>query len=397
MRIAIVSDTIGSTISNVEKGFISGAVISSIRFIREFAKNHELVILTSKPRGFPEFEKNGKFRIYRFSGIPIPKTKHEAYISIPLLSKVLLILKKEKVEIVHIQEPTLLALNCTIACKILKIPIVSSAHTQGGNVLSYLIKLEESGNTFKILNKLINKSVIGLANLADVVIAPSNFAKDYLVKRGLRKRIIVISNGVDTKTFSPRNTNKKKELKLNKEKIILYVGRLSYEKNIVTLIKSLKILVKNDKNIRLIIVGGGPQEKILKNIAKKMKVDKFIYFVGKVSDSDLPKYYATADLFVLPSLVELQGMVVLEAMATGLPVIVSNYKESAAGELINNNGFIFKAKDPRDLAGKIKKIFENPGLRKRFCKNSLKIAREHNFNKSVTEIEKVYRQLTKQI
>lgn len=395
MRIAIVSDTLGGTISGIERGFVSGAIISTLRFINGLAKkNHNLLILTSKMKGFPKTEQKENIKIIRFRGFPIPKTGKEAYISIPFLHEIIFVLKKNKIDIVHIQEPTIIALTCIIAAKILKIPVVSTLHVQGENIL-YNLGFNPKKKVTIFLNKIITKNILRLINLTDIAICPSKFAIGFFQKMGLNRKTCVVSNGIDLNRFNPKNSNFKKKLNLEKKKVILYVGRIAPEKNINVLIKALDILVKKDKNYRLIIVGSGLEKNNLEILVKKLNLSNFVHFTSKVSDSDLPKYYSTGNVFVLPSLVELQGMVILEAMATGLPIIIAESETSAGKELVDNNGYVFDPFNCEELANKIKIILNNKKLKNKFSENSLKIAKEHSFDKSIIKLEKIYKNLIK--
>jgi len=153
----------------------------------------------------------------------------------------------------------------------------------------------------------------------------------------------------------------------------------------------MKILVQHDKSYMLLIVGRGNEKKNLENLSKILGIKNQVVFSGKVSDQKLPNYYATADIFVLPSLIELQGMVVLEAMAVGLPILVADAELSTSKELVKNNGIIFKERNYKELANGIRKIFDDPTLMKLYSLNSLKIAKNHSIDKSVKKLEKIYK------
>ena len=162
---------------------------------------------------------------------------------------------------------------------------------------------------------------------ADKIIAVSNFTKksivnDYSISP---HKIEVIPNGVDISKFNPdiNGYGMRKKLGLECEPIILYVGKLEYNKGVDNLLIVFSKVVKGIPDAKLIIVGSGSQEKRLKNLANRINITKSVIFMGKVQSEELPFVIAASDLFVLPSLMEGFGIVLLEAMACGKPCITT--------------------------------------------------------------------------
>jgi glycosyltransferase involved in cell wall biosynthesis len=231
----------------------------------------------------------------------------------------------------------------------------------------------------------------------EITLCPSHFSELAITKYG-KLRTRVVSNGVDLKKFHKINTNfLYKKYNLNKkDKRILFVGRLDPEKNVITLIKSIKYLVEKYPNIHIDIVGGQTDVDNLTGIVQDKKYKDKITCYGRVDEKDLIGFYNACDIYVQPSIFELEGMVVLEAIACGKPIIISNSKESAAKHFVEGNGFLFKTKDPKDLAEKILHILKNPKLKAKFGKKSRELAKKYDINKSVDMLEQTYDEILKE-
>ena len=138
------------------------------------------------------------------------------------------------------------------------------------------------------------------------------------------------------------------------------------------------------------IVGAGHQKQKLEKLAQNLDVNKYISFLGLVSEEDKILAYNASDIFVLPSLAELEGMVVLEAMACGKPIIISDAEMSASRYFVDGNGFLFKTKNHEHLAEQVLKLITDADLRKKMGEASLEKAKNYDIHKSVKLLEEVY-------
>jgi glycosyltransferase involved in cell wall biosynthesis len=170
---------------------------------------------------------------------------------------------------------------------------------------------------------------------------------------------------------------------------LLYVGRLSREKSLDTLIKAMQLCKANGQKTTLTVVGAGAEEPNLRNLAEYLDVK--VTFVGFIQQSALGGYYSNADVFVLPSLSEPWGLVVNEAMYFGLPILLSN-KIGCAPVLLDAgcNGTTFTAGDANDLAIKICNYFSNPEARVTMGENSKRIVANHSIENWVHRVLKVF-------
>lgn len=139
---------------------------------------------------------------------------------------------------------------------------------------------------------------------------------------------------------------------------MLYVGRLSKEKKIETLLKSAKQLNSRRDDLRFVIAGGGPADAYYREMARKLRLHN-IEFLGPVSRQALPRVYAASDVFCIPSTFETQGIVALEAMATGKPVVCADYLALKTLIVNGKNGEKFRPGDYDECSRKIEKALNN--------------------------------------
>jgi glycosyltransferase involved in cell wall biosynthesis len=224
--------------------------------------------------------------------------------------------------------------------------------------------------------------------------AKNSFIQEF-VKSG-RKRIIEVPNGVDINKFNPNIDAKeiKKRHDIIDKKVILFVGALDtphFFKGIEYLLKSFAEI--NREDVRLVVVGDGNLKEYYMDIAKKEGVEGKTIFTGRVSNEDLPKYYAASDLIVLPSVTmgEAFGMVLIEAMAVGRPVIASNLPGIRTVVDHGKNGYLVEPKDVHDLAAKIKNLLENSDKCKEFGRYGReKVEKNYSWTEIASNLSKFY-------
>jgi glycosyltransferase involved in cell wall biosynthesis len=147
----------------------------------------------------------------------------------------------------------------------------------------------------------------------------------------------------------------------------------------------------------MFVIGGtGAEKSNLQKIAKDLGISKNVKFLGFVPDKEMPEFYHMGDCFVIAGTAELQSIVTLEAMASGLPVIAVN--AVALPELVKHkqNGYLFDINSPKHLASYIFNILSNKKLRQQMSEQSLKIIEKHDIKNTVKQFEKLYEKLIKE-
>ncbi len=294
----------------------------------------------------------------------------ECKIAIPRYRRIKESLDRFQPDIIHVVTPFSLGMMGLKYSKDNNVPLVASYHTDFPRYLQFynLDFLENS--LWYFFQWFHSQSMINFC--------PSRDTKDDLVSHGV-KNVELWGRGIDTQAFHPNKRDKRLRRKYCKhnETLLLYVGRVSPEKELELLLEAAKILNTKNVKYKLVIVGDGPS----KSQFESLNIDNVIY-VGYKSGAELQTYYASADIFTFPSSSETYGNVILEAMASGLPV-VSPYAGGIKENLIDGyNGVAFKAGNCNDMAEKINNLIQNKGYRFTLMKN----ARDYTLSKSWNKI-----------
>ena len=235
---------------------------------------------------------------------------------VPEYSMVVDLLNDHQPDVVHISTPGPLGLMATAAAKGMGIPLVGTYHT---DFPSYARMLTGHDSFYEPARQFM----IWFYKLMDRVAAPSRSTRDELIDMGLKpEKLDVVGRGVDTSRFNPglKSDTLKQHFPDSIKHLLLYVGRISEEKNLSMLSDAFKTLSAQRPDVGLVMVGDGPFKA---NMQAQLK-DCPAHFTGTLKGQALADVYASADLFVFPSMTDTFGVVLIEAQASGLPVIVGD-------------------------------------------------------------------------
>jgi len=198
------------------------------------------------------------------------------------------------------------------------------------------------------------------------VVGVSNVIKEGLLNLYSKSKVDVIPMGVDFTDFSPKNySDELKEKHDVKGPMLMFVGRLSEKKGLNYLIDAMPTIVKEYPNIKLLIAGSGEDEHDLKEQTKKNGMENNIKFLGPVPHDELPSYYATADIFVGPSVIARGGdregvpVTYMEAMASGTYLIGTDLEGNRDIIKHNDTGSMIKQRDPDAISDEVIKVLKN--------------------------------------
>ncbi|HVC58452.1 MAG TPA: glycosyltransferase [Candidatus Acidoferrales bacterium] len=364
---------------------VDGVVTSIINFRNELERRGHTVYLFASGDSRTKAMTRGDKDVFVVRGTKFKKYPQYNLALFPFISP--LKTRNLQIDIAHAHTPFTMGAYSLVYSRLNRIPNVGSFHT----LFTSKSVIKEYTTRNRMVTKVLQKYSWPYAKFfygkCDSVIAPSGSIKDLLVKKGIGN-VSIVPNSVDTKRFNPKVSGTKirsRVMRNERNKLVLYAGRLSKEKKLDVLIKAARRL--KDSDIEFIIGGTGPAESYYRGLVARYNLQSKVRFVGFIDPELLPNFYAAADLFCIPSTFETQGIVSLEAMATGKPVVGADYL--ALGEMIKNgkNGEKFRPGDSRACASKISKVINNMSS----YKSMLETARSYSVERTTDQLLDVYK------
>jgi glycosyltransferase involved in cell wall biosynthesis len=319
----------------------------------ETARNRgiELTVVTSSHHetsyadGVMNFKSVGDFILPEY-----PELK----LSFPPLLDVIDYFEREEFTHIHVSTPGTVGLIALSIAKLMDIPISGTYHT---DIPQYVKSLTSD----ELLEKAAWQYMIWFYNQLEEVMVPSSSTRAQLIRHGLpAEKTKPLPRWVDTRRFSPAKRDEKfwKNHGLVGGTKLLYVGRVSREKNLELLADAFIDLTKSERDAQLVVIGDGPYRNEMEQKLRGYPVA----FTGFLQGEELSRGFASADVFVFPSTTDTFGNVVLEAQASGLPVIVTD--EGGPRELIQagKTGFVVKADERESLLNAMLFLLHDKGL-----------------------------------
>ena len=354
---------------------VDGVVTAILSYRRDLERRGDKVFVFAA--GDSEAQKNNlDKRVFFYRAVPFPPYPQYKVAIFPYNSSKEA--RRAGIEGVHSHAIASMGLAAIKTSRDLGKPLVGTFHT----MISEAAKNYVRQKWLKIASdKLVWRAIRTFYAPFDLVTAPSETTRRMLEDNGVAGTIMV-PNGVDTQRFHPGIDKKIVRTMLGlkrEEKLVMIPGRLSHEKNVDVILKAVPKVVKEDENVRFIVLGSGPAEGMCKALAKRMNLGKSVMFTGFVQSFEVPYYYGAADLFVTASTFETQGLAMLENMACANPCVGAD--AMAIPEFLKDgqNGFLFRPFDSSECAEKIVKALEmKEGARKKMAKNARQTAEKYS-------------------
>lgn len=370
---------------------ISG-VTTSIKMLKTALEkmHHEVFIVTANLDN-NKFIYDDKNRIIYLPGIKtgIYETKLTGIYS----KKAMKIIKNWHLDVIHSQTEFGIGYFSRIVAKKLNLPIVHTYHTLYEDYVHYV--------THGHFNNLAKKLAIKITKYycekkCDELIVPTDKIKDLFInKYNISQPINVIPTGIDIDKFK-LTSNIKKEIVSIKKKykikdtdfIIGSVGRIAPEKSFDKLLYNIKEMIKVNTNIKVMLVGGGPDLDNLKELSKKLHLEDYVIFTDKVNYDLVPAYFNTFNVIVSFSKTETQGLTIIEGLAASKPTICIEDDSFKAMIEPNYNGYLFK--NDNEFKDYIFKLMNDKKLYKDMSTNARNSTYKYSKEVFASEVLKVY-------
>ena len=344
--------------------------------------------------------KSMRFPFYPDQIEPVPEKKiiyrHGIWFAVNATHQVKSALDWFRPDVIHIQtnEPIALAAKHYALAK--DVPLVTTGHTFPDQITGQFKVLKPIK---KPLDAMVKKYLVSFMKNSEYSTMPTELAIQDLTpepSKRFKVQVEAISNGVDLSDFKAGKVKeaiyKKYKIPKNK-KIALHVGRIDGEKSVDRVIDAFERVLRKRDDAVLLIVGDGIAKTELEEMAQALGIEKDVKFLGRVLPPDLNEIYKTADLFITASEIETQGIVLIEAAATGLPLVAVDAGAVADIVVDGKNGFLCKAGgDVKGLAKGMETIFEDKKLAEKFSEESLKLAKEHDLSTTVKRFLEIYQE-----
>ena len=389
MRIGIFTETYTP--------YISGLVTSQVMLKKALERQgHEVYVVTANLESF-KYDYDEEEKVLRIPGVPtgIYDSRLTSIYPIQAVNKI----KGWKLDVIHSQTEFAIGTFARIFAKQFNIPLVHTYHTMYEDYIYYITKGYFEKSSKKIVEYLTK---FYCDTTATELIVPTNKTyKLFKEKYKFEKNINIIPTGIEVERFYKENIDQKevdnlrKSLNIGKKDfVILFVGRIAEEKNITFLIDSQKKLVEKHNNIKLIIVGDGPDKEKYENYTKELGLEKNVTFTGKAAWETMPYYYRMSDIFATASKTETQGLTIIEAMASNVvPVCM---KDEAFQSMVTEelDGLFFETNE--EYEKQILRLYEDRKELARFDKQARIQAETYSSKYYAERVLEVYNRAIKE-
>jgi 1,2-diacylglycerol 3-alpha-glucosyltransferase len=374
MRIGMMTD--------MYKPYISG-VITYISLNKKYLEKqgHEVFVFTFGNGRFPEDEPN----VIRSPGLPIKRG--EIYMNgfyTPSSNKLL-----RSMDILHVNHPFFSGFVAISSNQAESQPIVFTNHTRYDTYSRIYLK----GFFYVIGINFLKNYFSHFYQRMDAVIIPSKSMEEVIWQFQPLLALYTVPHGMELDPFYRTGIARDRaEFGFHPDDILfIYVGRLWPEKNLPFLLESFAQICQKHDNIRLLVVGDGPDRRKLIHQVTEAGIDTKVHFTGAIDHSQLPQYYQAADIFITPSITETFGLTVIEAMASGLPVIGIE-SVGISDTVVHGVTGLLSTNDSEEFTEAMSRLVVNRDLRQEMGKNALRESSKYRIENSVERLLEVYQQ-----
>ncbi|MBE0449160.1 MAG: glycosyltransferase [Actinobacteria bacterium] len=361
---------------------INGVVFSILNFKKALEKRgHEVIVFAPATN-----QKNGEKDL-----IGCRTISHPAYpgygLTLPLNGKKRAV--AASLDLIHVQHPFIMGRYALALSRKYHKPLIFTNHTQYDQYYHYIPFLGV------MLRGAIESYVIGFISRCDLVIAPSASIKKHLKARQVTRPIEIVPNGIDIDKFAERRHDRlevRRKLGLDPDtRVILYSGRIALEKNLDFLLDSFKALLNKTPTlkVKLAVAGNGPQEANFRRMVAERGLDKNVVMLGARPHDEMPEVYWAADILATASKTEVHPLTIIEAQASGLPVVA--LKAMGISDIITHGeGGLLVKENVEDFASTLARLLSDIVLREKMSVDSQAGAARFSIENSTTKLLAAY-------
>lgn len=376
MRIMLVSHAYAPTISGVT------VVVRKLAHAM-CARGHEVLVVAASDRGAPYEHDDGDVHVVRVRSAPNPYWR-EGRLPIAGSESLAEIVAGFAPDVVHSHESAWLAWQLSRLRQEIPVPLMATCHFVPRFLSHYVGRPLQN----EARERMAWRVAVRLLDRFDRVVFPTETQRAMYARAGLRAPSAVISNGVDLARYRPDGPAHHRSLDLPPAPRVLAVGRVARDKRLDVLLHAFAYL--RDTDASLVIAGDGADRGRLERLAEELALDGRVHFLGTVPEAAMPALYRACQAYAIASLVEVQSITTLQALACGVPVVAA--AAGALPEIVRHGecGLLVPPEDPASMAAAIRRVLGDDVLAERLRTAGLDAARRHDERLTFDAYERVY-------
>lgn len=370
------------------KGGMETALINLTQGLKD--AGHEVFIFAPNYPNWKETEAN----VYRYKFFSFVYKNFQYVIPYPFQYSMGKVVESLNLDIIHSHHPFLLGDDAIYYSKKLHLPILLTYHTKYEDHYYYVPLLPRFLSQW-IIRKVVNN----YCAKCHTIIAPSSAIKNIIIEKQITTPVEVIPSGIDIENFA-RDDHQRMSVRSkygisDKEIVLLTASRLAEEKNITFLINAFQLISQQKSGVKFLILGDGNIRAELEQQVQQLGLGDKVIFTGMLNKNDMMSYYEAGDIFVFASVTETQGLVAVEAMASGLPIVA--IKASGIEDMVKDqqDGFL-TANNQQDFADKVLRLINDDRLRKQMSQQAKENAYSFSIKPWIARVTGLYQKLIEQ-
>jgi glycosyltransferase involved in cell wall biosynthesis len=369
--------------TNTYHPVVSGVVQSICDFRKALiGQGHQVFVFAQEVKGHADTEAF----VFRYPALKLP-TRQQYPLTIPLSLHIDWLLPSLKVNVIHSHHPFLLGNAAIHQANQLGVPLVFTHHTRY-KLYSHYVPLSQ-----KLVEIAIDEWLDEYMSKCHHIIVPSESIKQMLAEEyGITSKITALPTGMNLALYKAADGQSIRQARgWGQDMVLISVGRLAKEKNQDTLLKAAAQVIEKHNNVRLVLIGDGDKRKALETLAGELGIADRVEFTGNIPHPEVIRHLKAANIFCFASITETQGLVTMEAIAAGLPVVAVD-APGTNDVMDNNQEGLLAANNSVALAQAIEQVINDKALRERFKKAAKKRAESLSIEAQAKKLVDIYEQ-----